>query len=110
LLKDIFINIDEIEKELKNMQEVLESFKSKFSLFSQTIAYIFDKIKRCNTLQEAHDYFDVLDKIQIGLACLLFKYNIEIPCRLERFVRDFDNFEEAKYIYFDRIKTGEYKF
>ena len=110
MLKDIFINIDEIETELKNMQEVLESFNSKYSLFSQTIAYIFDKIKLCNSLQEAHDYFNYLDKIQMGLACLIFKYNIEIPCRLERFVRDFDNFEEVKDIYFEQIKTGEYKF
>ena len=110
MLKDIFINVEEIETELKNMQKVLESFKSKFSSFTQIVAYIFDKIKICSSLQEAHDYFEVLDKIQIGLACLLFKYKIEIPCRLERFVRDFDNFEEAKYIYFDQIKTGEYKF
>ena len=110
MFKDTFINIDEIETELKSMQETLENFKSKFSLFSQTVAYIFDKIKTCNSLQEAQNYFEFLDKIQMGLACLLFKYKIELPYRLERFVRDFDNFEEAKYIYFEQIKTGEYKF
>ncbi len=92
------------------MQKILESFESKFSLFSQTIAYIFDTIKTCNTIEEAHEYFEYLDKIQIGLSCLLFKYKIAIPRRLKRFVEDFDNFEEAKYVYFEQIKTGEYKF
>ena len=64
----------------------------------------------CNTLQDAQGYFEVLDKIQTGLACICFTYKAALPYKLERFVRDFDNFEEAKYIYFDQIKTGEYKF
>jgi len=110
LLENIFLNRDEIETELNNMQEILHSFESKFSLLSQKIAYIFDEIKTCNTLEEAHIFFETLDKIHIGLACLLFKYQIKIPYRLERFTKDFDNLEEAKYIYFEKIKNGEYKF
>ena len=49
MINDIFINIKELDIELKNMQKTAESFEIKFSLLSQTIAYIFDKIKTCQT-------------------------------------------------------------
>ncbi len=110
VIKDTFINIDEIASELKNMQKILDDFDVKFSILNQTITYIFDKIKTCKTPQEIQYYFDALDKIQTGLACLLFKYGMKLPSRLERFTRDFDNLEMYQDYYLEKIKSGEYSF
>ncbi len=110
MINDVFINMQELETELKDMQQIADTLNIHFPLLSQKVTYIFSKIKNCETLQEASNYFEMLDKIQSGLACLLYKYDIGMPDRLIRFVQDFDNFEEAKKQYFTRIKSGEYSF
>ncbi len=51
-----------------------------------------------------------IDATQSILALLVHEYDLEIPAQLWRFMKDFDNYEEAKCIYFEQIKTGEYKF
>lgn len=111
MINDAFINTQELEIELKDMQQVAESFNLKFSLLSQQIAHVFSKIESCKTLESAHEYFEVLDMIQSGLACLLYKYNIGMPDRLIRFVQDFDNLEQIyREYYFKKITSGEYVF
>ena len=110
MLQDKFIDIQELEIELKDMQQIAETLIMQFPLLSQKVTYIFSKIKNCKTLQDAADYFKMLDKIQSGLACLLYKYDIGMPDRLIRFVQDFDNFEEVKEYYFGKITSGEYSF
>ena len=110
VITDKFIDVQILESELKNMQEIAEGFELKFSNLSQMIAYIFDKIKMCRTLHEAEEYFSILEKIQGCLACLLFRYEIGMHERLERFVRDFDNFEASKDYYFEKIISGEYSY
>lgn len=110
MINDIFINTQELENELKNMQQIAETLTIQFPLLSQKLAYIFSKIKDCKTMQDAENYFKILDKIQAELACLLYKYSIGMPDRLIRFVQDFDNFEQAKEYYFEKIRSGEYSF
>lgn len=110
MFNDIFINMQELETELKDMQQIAETLNIHFPLLSQKVNYIFSKIKECKTIQDADDYFALLDTIQSGLACLLYKYDIGMPDRLLRFVQDFDNFEEAKKHYFTKITSGEYSF
>jgi hypothetical protein len=110
MIKDSFINMQEIESELKNMLEVAETFSIKFALMSQQVAYIFSQLKNCKTYEDADCYFKCLDIIQGDLARLSCQYNIGLPDRLMRFVNDFDNFEEAKKYYFPKIKSGEYSF
>ena len=61
-------------------------------------------------MDEANEYFDLLDQIQRRLITLISEYDIGIPEILWKFIRDFDNFEEAKSYYFDKIKSGEYTF
>lgn len=111
MINDRFINMQEIESELKNMLEIAETFGAKFSLISQQVAYIFSQIKTCETLEAADCYFECLDSIQGGLACLLYQYNIGMPDRLMRFVHDFDNLEPIyREYYFKKIISGEYSF
>ncbi|HSC25230.1 MAG TPA: hypothetical protein VLB80_03390 [Candidatus Babeliales bacterium] len=96
--------------ELSSLRQIAEKLEMSLPLLSQKIAYIFTRIKECKTMTEANDYFEILDIIQETLACLVYKYNIGIPVCLDRFVHDFDNFEEAKKYYFPKIKSGEYSF
>lgn len=110
MINDVFINTQEIKDELDNMQQMAEIFRTKFSLLSQNINYIFSKIKDCKTIQDANKYFELLEKIQGTLARLLYEYKIGMPDRLIRFVQDFDNFEEVKEYYFKKIILGEYAF
>ena len=111
MFNDIFINEQEIELELKNMKQVAENFNAQFSLFSQKVAYIFSKIETSLTFEEADVYFEILDKIQAGLACLFYKYDIGLPDRLLRFMHDFDNLEPIyKKHYFEKITSGKYSF
>jgi hypothetical protein len=111
MINDMFINVQELENELKNMQQIGEILNIKFSLLSQQINYIFSKIETCKILEDADEYFELLDKIQEGLACLLYKYKIGMSDRLLRFVHDFDNLEQVyKEYYFKKIILGEYSF
>jgi hypothetical protein len=108
---DLFINIQEMENQLESMEQTAESLNSHFPLLSQKVAYIFSKIKKCHTLQEADPYFDALETIKTGLARLLYKYEIGMPERLVRFVGDFDNLEPIyKKYYFEKIISGEYSY
>lgn len=110
MINDPFINSQEIKNELDNLRQIAETLEANLPPLSQKIAYLFDKIKDCKTIVEANDYFNILDTIQQTLACLAYKYNIGMPTRLDRFIRDFDNFEEAKEYYFPKIISGEYSF
>lgn len=111
MINDPFINIQEIEIELSNMRQIAEKLEIQLPLLSQKIGYIFTKIKECKTMAEANDYFDILDKIQDELSCLLYKYDIGMPGRLARFVHDFDNLEPIyRENYFKKIISAEYSF
>jgi hypothetical protein len=111
MINDPFINLKELEIEFKNMHQTAETLIIHFPLLSQKIAYIFSKIKECKTMEEAENYFEFLETIKTGLACLLYKYHIGMPARLDRFVHDFDNLEPIyKEYYFKKITSGEYLF
>jgi len=110
MINDPFLNIQEIESELNDLRQIAQKLEMNLPLLSQKIAYVFTKIKECKTITEANNYFEILDKIQETLACLIYKYGIGMPTRLDRFIHDFDNFEEAKKYYFPKIKSGEYSF
>lgn len=111
MINDIFINEQELENELKEMQQAGECFQRQFSLLGQQVAYIFSKIETCKTFEEANNYFEVLDKIQGQLARLLYVYHIGMPDRLLRFTQDFDNLEPIyRKRYFEKITSREYLF
>ena len=111
MINDPFIDINELDSELKDMQKIAETLDTHFPLLSQKIAYIFAKIKECKTFKESQNYFEFLEIIKTGLACLLYKYNIGLPDHLLRFTRDFDNLEPIyQEYYFKKITSGEYKF
>jgi hypothetical protein len=111
MISDPFINMEKLERELNDMANIAETFGAKFSLISQQVAYIFSKIKECRAMQEAEGYFEFLEVIKTGLACLLYKYDIGMPERLVRFVQDFDNLEPVyREYYFKKITSGEYEF
>lgn len=70
MVNDPFINVTELNIELKNMQQMAESLNIHFPLLSQKIAYIFSRVEACKTIQDADEYFDLLNNIQGGLACI----------------------------------------
>jgi hypothetical protein len=109
-MDDIFVSLEEIENELKEVEDLGINLSRNLLLLSQKIQYIVSKIKSCETIKAAHDYFVLLEKIQSTLACLVFKEEIGIPTRLRNFVSDFDNLDQDKEYYFKQIKNGEYFF
>lgn len=111
MINDRFINNEELNIELKNMEQFAKNLDMHFPLLSQKISYIFSKIKECKTMQEAENYFEFLEIIRTGLACLYYKYNIGLPDRLAKFIYDFDNLEPMhREYYFKKITSGEHSF
>ena len=111
MLKDKFIDLQELKIELHDMCQLASNLNTHFPLLSQKLAYIFSKIKECQTIQEADSYFEFLETIKDGLASLLYEYHIGMPDRLIRFVHDFDTLEPIyKEYYFKKIISGEYSF
>lgn len=110
MYNDSLICTAEIEIELREIENEGTSLALKISLMSQKIKYIFFKIESCNSIQSAAEYFDLLDKMQMCLATLVFKHEIGIPDRLHRFVQDFDNIDHYKDYLFEQIKSGKYSF
>lgn len=109
-MKDLFISSSEIERDLKQIEDLGTNLNQRLTLLSHTVKYIFSQIKTCETIENADDYFIILDKIQSSLISLVCGEDINLPERLSRFVSDFDNFEKAKRYYFPKIKSGEYNF
>ena len=109
-MKDKFISAVEIKEELKEIESQGMNLARNLSLLAQKIKYLLEKIKACEALYSAQEYFDLLDDIQSVLAGLVFKEEIGIPDRLRKFVTDFDNLEHVKEAIFSEIKSGEYRF
>jgi hypothetical protein len=110
VMEDAFISYDEIKKELRKIEELGITLTQRLSLLEQNIVYIFSQIKLCKNMEIAQKYFEILDSIQITLSILVHRESINISDRLWRFMSDFDNFEEVKNDYFEKIKNGEYRF
>lgn len=109
-MKNIYISTGDIEKHLEQIKKMGFDLSQKLALLSQEIASVFSQIQSCKNIELAHEYFDILDKIQITLALLVHQNDIGIPDKLWKFMSDFDNFEGVKEHYFEKIKNGEYKF
>lgn len=109
-MQDLFVSLNEVEKDLKQIEELSKNLNQRLILLNQTVRYIFSQIKTCDTIEKADWYFMILDKIQGNLMSLVCEEEINLPERLFRFTKDFDNFEEAKKYYFSKIKNGEYTF
>ncbi len=109
-MEDLFISLTEIEKDIKQTEQLGTHLNDRLNLLDQNVRYIFSQIKVCDNMEKANWYFMILDKIQASLISLVCKENINLSDRLFKFVKDFDNFEEAKKYYFPKIKSGEYSF
>ncbi len=109
-MNDKFISYEEIDNDMKQIEEIGKILTCRLGLIEQNLVYIFSQIKLCNSVDVVQEYFKCLDRIQAALALIVHKENISISDRLWRFMSDFDNFEEAEKIYFEKIKNGEYVF
>jgi hypothetical protein len=105
-----YIIPNNIENELNQVKQIATEFIERLRHLEGEINYLFSQIKRCETMENAEQYFALLDKIQLNLAVILHEYDLGLPERLWRFTSDFDNFQEAKAYYFPRITKGEYSF
>ena len=111
MVRDLFIDSEEILNETREIENEAANLALQLSLLSQKIKYIFSKIKSLPSIELAQDYFDLLEKIQAILASIVFKYNIGLSDSLHKFVQDFDNFDYHNQIYlFQQIKSGKYSF
>ena len=109
-MNDKFISYDEISRDMKQIEKMGGTLAQQLALLERTLIYIFSQIKQSEDIQAAEEYFKCLDRIQLCLAILVCKENIGIPARLHKFMKDFDNFEQAKEYYFEKIKSSEYIF
>ena len=107
-MKNTIINSCDIQKELQIIEHLGSELVIHLALLSQKIKYLILEIQSCATIEEAGDYFLLLDEIQLILARLVFSNKIEVTSFLRQFISDFDNLEfNKKYIFF-KIKNGEY--
>lgn len=109
-MQNKFIPYDDISRDMKQIEEIGAALAQRLALLERTLVYIFSQIKQSGDKQATQEYFECLDIIQGCLALLVCKEDIGIPDRLNRFRKDFDNFELAKEYYFEKIRSGEYKF
>lgn len=76
----------------------------------QEIKKIISTINACEEIHEAKNYFDKLQEIQGNLSVLVFKYEIEAPEILWKFVSDFDRLDDqdSRIWLFNQIKNERY--
>lgn len=99
-----------LDSELKQIEDAGMNLALQLSFLHQTILEIFAHIRVGETEQAIDTHFEMLDKIQATLALLVHREDIGIPDRLWRFMRDFDNFQEARVFLLPKIKDGTYTF
>jgi hypothetical protein len=107
-MNDLFVSPDEIKNELKEIESLGIYLNQKVMSISHQIGYIISKIKACETIELAADYFNLLDEIQGALAVLVFEQEIMVPDLLRTFVSNFDNLAWNKEYLFQEIKNGTY--
>lgn len=108
-MSDNFISAEEIQNDLKEIDNLGVRLSDSLSLLTQNIRYIFLKIKNCKIVGEAQDYFNLLDEIHFTLCKLVFEKQIGVPDNLRKFVSDFDNLEANLSHLFNQIKNENYK-
>ncbi len=108
----MLISSIDLDKKLKELENIGIDLSNNPSLLGQEIMYIFSMIKNCEKLELADDYFAMLEKIQATLALLLYKENLGLPDSLRWFTNDFDRIDdqELKQHIFSKIKEGSYTF
>jgi hypothetical protein len=109
-MNDKFISYDDINRDMKQIEELGAVLAERLALLEKTLVYIFAQIKESDDGEAMQGYFECLDRIQLCLALLVCQESISISDRLHRFMKDFDNFEQAKEYYFEKIRNGEYTF
>lgn len=87
-----------------------ESLLKNEELLIKEINQIFSDIKNVQSLEAAKECFELLEKVQIELAKLLFKENIQFSTSLRKFVKDFDRLDdvEMRMYLFKNIKEDNY--
>ena len=68
------------------------------------------RISTHSSVEEATDSLDKLAGFQEELAVVAFRWNVELPPRLRRLVREFDRSDDlmVRSIIFGKIKTGQF--
>lgn len=89
-----------------NKQDII----SKLPILAEKINHIILKIKLCNDITEAEEYFALLERIQSLISRLKFNQEIEIWGTLWKFARDFERIDTQimQEILFKEIKLGSY--
>lgn len=100
-MNDKFISYYDINREMGQIEEIGSALAQRLASLERNIVYMFSQIKACENKDDAAWIFECLDKIQSSLALIVYKEDIGIPDRLHRFMKDFDNFEQAKEYYFN---------
>lgn len=127
-MKNLLKIIDKIEKEKPSNnidlifpslvdQNKMKKIKSiiipELSLIEKEIDYLlFSKIKNCKSINEANEYFDILQKMHKILAILFFKEKLEISDKLQKFIKDCDRLDDEwlRNKIFNKIKEDSYDY
>lgn len=64
-------------------------------LIEKEVGYLLSvSIKNCKTLEDAQQYFDVLQAIQEIIGGLFFSEEIEVSSKMEQFIRECDRLDD----------------
>lgn len=101
--------IPSLKEEIKEAQ-IGKILVPKLATIEKEIKELFLRIKKCNTLQQANYFFDLLQKIQEILAQLFYKQKITLSENLQKFVSDFDRIDDPwlREYMLNAIKNNEY--
>ncbi|MBN9382123.1 MAG: hypothetical protein J0H74_15245 [Chitinophagaceae bacterium] len=86
--------------EWKDKKEILQ--------MTEEAELLLQQIKHTQNMQSAESYFEKLGQIQLVLARMSFKEDVELSAGLNRFVRDFDRIDDiaARQYMYTKIKNG----
>lgn len=109
MMCQIFYNLvlrdEEQRKRIKNI------ITPQLDLIEKEVGYLLSiSIKNCKTLEDAQEYFDVLQQIQEIVGGLFFSNEIEVSTSMEQFIRECDRLDDPwlRQHLFEKIQQGRY--
>ena len=89
-----------------------EYLRTKIPFLESKIEKLFVQLNSCDNFEKAKSYFKELEDIQTAIARLMFKYEMEVPEEMRKFVKDFDRVDDPelqKYL-FQKFQNGDYEY
>jgi uncharacterized small protein (DUF1192 family) len=102
--------IKEVDEEIDNLESSINQLQQRVSILESEITRLFSSIKKCDSSVDANDYFQQLEIIQSILSKVSFMAKIELPDRLNKFIREFERVDDmrTRNLLFQEIKMDKW--